>query len=208
MEVQYYGANSLKFSTKKSVIAVDPESNITTLKSDLKKVNTILVTQDGLGPKQLDGVFIVDSPGEYEFEDYSVKGIPAGGHTNASGDKSATMYWINSNDVRVLVVGHIDSKLTEEQLEAIGMVDVVVIPVGGSGYTLDAAGAASVVRAIEPKLVIPVHSGDDGLGYEVPQQEIELFVKELGAPVAEDKPEKFKFKVLPEQLTVQILQKQ
>jgi L-ascorbate metabolism protein UlaG (beta-lactamase superfamily) len=208
MELQYYGANSLKFSTKKSVIAVDPVSNITKLKTDLKKINTVLATQRTFTPESKEDVFLIDGPGEYEFEDYSIRGIPAQPHTEASGDKSATMYWIESNDTKVLVTGHIDSKLTEEQLESIGVVDVVVVPVGGSGYTLDAVGAANVVRAIEPKLVIPVHSSDDGFAYDVPQQELELFIKELGAPVAEGKPEKYKFKSLPEQMTVQVVQKQ
>lgn len=208
MELQYFGANSLKFTTKKAVIAVDPGSDITTLKADLKKANSVLLTQPSLKPDSTDGLFVIDCPGEYEFEDYAVKGIPAQAHTAPSGDKSATMYCISSNDTRVLVTGHIDPKLSEEQLESIGIVDVVIVPVGGTGYTLDATGAANVVRAIEPKVVIPVHSSDDGLSYEVPQQELELFVKELGAPVAEDRPDKYKFKSLPEQLTVQVLQKQ
>ena len=194
MELQYFGANSLKFTTKKSVIVVDPVSDITTLKTDLKKINTVVATQLSLLSQTGDDTFVIDSPGEYEFEDYSVKGIPAQAHTAAAGDKSATMYVINSGDTRFLVTGHIAAKLSEEQLEAIGIVDVIIIPVGGNGYTLDATAAASLIRAIEPKMVIPVHASDDGLQYEVPQSEIELFTKELGAPVAEDTPEKLKIK--------------
>jgi L-ascorbate metabolism protein UlaG (beta-lactamase superfamily) len=209
MELQYFGANGLKFTTKKSVIVVDPQSDITKqTKIDLKKADTVLITQDPFLPSDVKDTFVVNGPGEYEFEDYSVKGIPAQAHTAPFGDKSATVYWIGSHDLRVLVVGHIDAKLTEEQLESIGTVDVAIVPVGGSGYTLDAVGAASVVRAIEPKVVIPVHSADDGLQYDVPQQELDLFVKELGAPVAEEKVEKYKFKTLPEQLTIQIITKQ
>lgn len=207
MELQYFGANGLKFSTKKSVIVVDPTSDITDIKVDLKKANAVLATQASLKPTTTSDIFLIDGPGEYEFEDYSVRGIAAQAHIAPSGDKSATMYWINSNDIRILVTGHIDAKLSEEQLEAIGVVDVVVIPVGGGGYTLDAVGAATVVKAVEPKLVIPVHASDDGLKYEVPQSEIDLFVKELGAPVAEEASEKLKFKSLPEQLTVQLLKK-
>ncbi len=208
MELQYYGANSLKITTKKSTVLIDPESDVAKLKSDLKKVNTILATQTVFVPKGSEGVFVVDSPGEYEFEDYSVKGIPAQPHTATTGDKSATIYRFSSNDIIVLFTGHIDSKLTEEQLESIGVVDVVIVPVGGNGYTLDAVGAATVVRALEPKMVIPVHSSDDGLTYDVAQQAIELFVKELGAPVAEEVVEKYKFKVLPDILTIQLLKKQ
>lgn len=207
MELQYFGANSLRLSTKKSVLAVDPVSDITTIKPDLKKATTVLASQAALKPADTGDAFVIDGPGEYEFEDFSIKGVAVQPHTAASGDKSATMYWINAADTKVLVTGHIDAKLTEEQLEAIGIVDVLIVPVGGNGYTLDALGAATVVRAIEPKLVIPVHSSDDGLEYDVPQTEIELFVKELGAPMAEETPEKLKIKSLPEQLTVQILKK-
>jgi len=208
MELQYYGANSLRISTKKSVIVVDPRSDITDIKPDLKKVNTLLATKLEFVPAKTGDVFVVDSPGEYEFEDYSVKAIPAQAHIAPSGDRSATIYRFTSNDITILFTGHIDARLSEEQLESIGLIDVVVVPVGGSGYTLDAIGAASIVRAIEPKMVIPVHASDDGLTYEVPQQAIELFVKELGAPVAEEVVDKYKFKTLPEQLTVQLLKKQ
>lgn len=209
MDLQYFGANNLKITTKKSVIALDPISDITQLKGDLKKVNAILATQAVFVPKELSPeVFLIDGPGEYEFEDYSVKGIAAQPHTGSAGDKSATIYRLWNNENAVLFTGHIDPKLSEDQLEAIGLIDVLVIPVGGNGYTLDAVGAAAVTRAVEPKVVIPVHSKDDGLSYDVPQAEIELFVKELGAPVAEDTPDKFKLKSLPEQLTVQLLAKQ
>ncbi len=208
MELQYYGANSIKITTKKSSILIDPVSDITNIKADLKKVSTVLATQPAFIPKGTEAVFVVDGPGEYEFEDYSVKGISAQPHMGATGDKSATVYRVTSNDITMLFTGHIAPKLTEEQLEAIGMIDVVIVPVGGSGYTLDAVGAALVVRDIEPKLVIPVHAADDGLTYEVPQQEIELFVKELSAPVAEEQLDKYKFKALPDQLTVQVLKRQ
>lgn len=209
MDLQYFGANNLKITTKKSVIALDPISDITQLKGDLKKVNAILATQAVFVPKELSPeVFLIDGPGEYEFEDYSVKGIAAQPHTGSAGDKSATIYRLWNNENAVLFTGHIDPKLSEDQLEAVGLIDVLVIPVGGNGYTLDAVGAAAVTRAVEPKVVIPVHSKDDGLSYDVPQAEIELFVKELGAPVAEDTPDKFRLKSLPEQLTVQLLAKQ
>ncbi|MBP9738209.1 MBL fold metallo-hydrolase [Candidatus Saccharibacteria bacterium] len=207
MEIQYYGANSIKVTTKKSVISIDPQSDIAELKTDLKKTNTVLATQPAFAKGISDELFLVTSPGEYEFEDYSVKGIAAQPHTGSVGDMSATMYRVSSGDISILFVGHIDSKLTEEQLEAIGMVDIVVVPVGGSGYTLDAVGAASVIRAVEPKVVIPVHSSDDGLAYSVPQAATELFVKELGAVVSEDVTDKFKVKLLPEQLTIQLLTK-
>ena len=152
-------------------------------------------------------MFVIDTPGEFEFEDYSVKGVAAQAHTAASGDQSATMFLVNAADIRLLVTGHIAGNLSEAQLEAIGVIDAVVVPVGGNGYTLDATEAANIVRALSPKLVIPVHTSEDGLPYEVPQSEVDLFIKEMAAPVAEEKPDRIKLKTLPEQLTVQILKK-
>lgn len=207
MEIQYYGANSVKITTKKAVISVDPVSDIAELKSDTKKTTTFFATQQKFLPKDVSGVFSVDSPGEYEFADYSVKAVAGRAHTESTGDMSATIYRFTSQDITVLVTGHIYEKLSEEQLESIGTIDVVIIPVGGNGYTLDALGAANVVRDLEPKLVIPVHAKDDGLSYSVPQNEIDLFVKELGAPVDEQVVEKLKVKSLPEQMTIQILKK-
>lgn len=205
MELQYYGANSLKITTKKSVVSVDPVSDIVNLSSDLKKTNTVLATQDTLISKVPEGVFVISSPGEYEFEDYSVKGVAAQAHTASVGDKSATVYRITAADIRLLVVGHTAGKLSEEQLEEIGVVDVVVVPVGGGGYTLDPTEAVALVRTIEPKLVIPVHCAEDKLDYSVPQAELDLFVKELGVPVLEGSSDKYKVKILPDQMSIQLL---
>lgn len=205
MDIQYYGANSIKITTKKSVIVTDPKSDIVDHKADLKKATAVAVTQDVYLPTVGEDVFVMQSPGEYEFEDYSVKGIAAQPHTATTGDMSATMYRFVSADTSLLVTGHIAPKLSEEQLEQIGMVDILVIPVGGGGYTLDAVEAAGIVRAIEPKLVIPVHYNIKGMSYSVPQADLELFTKELGAPVVEGAPDKLKVKLLPEQLSVQQL---
>jgi Zn-dependent hydrolase of the beta-lactamase fold-like protein len=88
-------------------------------------------------------------------------------------------------------------------MEGIGVVDVLLLPVGGGGYTLDATSASSLVRNIEPKVVIPVHYAEAGISYEVPQDTLDVFIKELGAPV-EQLP-KLKIKSassLPQTLTV------
>lgn len=203
MEIQYYGGNCVKITTKKSQIVIDPKSELAEISPDIKKATQILVTQTAYAPEKTE-VFVADSPGEYEFEDCSIKGIATQAFQGASGDKSATMYRVSSADVTVLIVGNINEKLTEDQLESIGLVDVVVVPVGGNGYSLDATGAATVVRAVEPKLVIPVFYEEDKVKYEVAPASLELFTKELGAPV-EESTDKFKAKQLPERTTVQPL---
>jgi len=72
------------------------------------------------------------------------------------------------------------------------------VPVGGNGYTLDPVGALKLIKAVEPKLVVPTHYADKSLKYEVPQQNLEDALKEIGMEVKERLP---KLKLKPGELT-------
>ena len=65
------------------------------------------------------------------------------------------------------------------------MVDVLIIPIGDHGYTLDGAGALELVKKIEPKIVIPTHYADKAIKYEVPQAELGEALKGLGMEPSE-----------------------
>ena len=125
------------------------------------------------------GRLMFDSPGEFEVSDISIVGIPERAHLDEGGLR-ATMFKIITNDISVLVVGHVYPNINDDQLERIGMVDVMVVPVGGSGYTLDPLGALKLIKEIEPKLIIPTHYGMSGINYPVPQTELATALKELG----------------------------
>jgi L-ascorbate metabolism protein UlaG (beta-lactamase superfamily) len=147
----------------------------------------------------------IEGPGEYEVGDFSIKGISAQRHLDADDavDKKSTMYRIEVGDVRIALIGNIAPKLTEDQLESLGVVDILIIPVGGNGYTLDATSASALSRQIDPKTIIPIHYADSALKYEVSQDTLETFTKELGAPV--ETTAKLKVKgaaALPQTLTV------
>lgn len=60
-------------------------------------------------------------------------------------------------------LGHI---LTEEQMEAIGPVDVALIPVGGF-YTIDPKQAYEVAQQVEARVVIPMHYRTEDFGFDV-----------------------------------------
>src|SRR5581483_6969902 len=95
------------------------------------------------------------------------------------GKKGITMYKISSDDLRILVVGHVYPELTDSQLEAIGTVEVMSIPVGGNGYTLDGVGALKLIKKVEPKLVIPTHYATKGLNFPMPQRDLDDALQSL-----------------------------
>lgn len=179
-DIEYKGAGTVVIATKKTKLVTDPKLSLVGLKDIEPKGMLSLATEERFEVPSGDIVLQVECPGEYEVGDFAVKGIPAQRHLDSDGFGS-TMYRVEVGDTRIAILGNIDPKLSEEQLEAIGVVDIIVIPIGGGGYTLDATSAAHLVRQIDAKAVIPVHYADSGVKYEVPQDEFEVFQKELSA---------------------------
>jgi L-ascorbate metabolism protein UlaG (beta-lactamase superfamily) len=183
-EIEYKGGNTLIISTKKATIVADPKLSINGLKDIVIKDAVEIATEARFASNGQDAKLLIEGPGEYGIGDFDIRGIPAQRHLDSEADeKVSTIYRIEIGDVRIALIGNIYEKLSDDDLEEIGVIDIVILPVGGNGYTLDGTGAAGIVRKIDPKLVIPVHYADKALAYEVPQDSLELFVKELGAPV-------------------------
>ncbi|MDQ5885813.1 MAG: hypothetical protein QG628_210 [Patescibacteria group bacterium] len=178
MEIQYFGGNCVKITTKKASVVVD--DNLKELGgSSVAKPTDIILSTTRLTSDEPKAVLAVDGPGEFEASNVSVSGIAARAHMDEEAKMSATMYKIVADDVRIAVVGHIYPELSEEQLEALGTIDVLVVPVGGHGFTLDAVGASKVIKKISPKLVIPTQYADSKLNYPVPAVSLADALKEL-----------------------------
>lgn len=183
-EIEYKGGNGIVVSSKKAVLNIDPKLSLVGLKDIKTKDEVELATEVRFRVENSDARIIIDSPGEYEVGDFTIRGVAATRHIDtAEQEKLSTIYRVECSDVKIAVIGNVAPVLDEEQLEAIGMVDILVLPVGGGGYTLDATSAVAIVRQVEPKVVIPVHYADSGLRYEVPQDTLEVFTQELSVPV-------------------------
>lgn len=179
MDVQFYGANCFSLATKQARVVFD--DNLAELggKSVLKAGDIALyTTQQTNAPKQ-ELKIMIDRPGEYEVSGVSVYGIQARAHMDEQGKQMATMYKLVIDDLKVLVTGHIYPELSDKQLESIGMIDIMIVPVGGNGYTLDGIGALKLIRKIEPKMVIPTNFDMKGVNYPVPQQTLQDALKSL-----------------------------
>lgn len=186
MEIQYHGANCVRLTTKKATVIVDDNLVDLGLKSIAKSSDIALFTAAHSALK--DVKLVIDQPGEYEVSDTSIQGIAARAHTDEEGQMNATMFKVIGADIRVAAIGHVHPDLNDEQLESLGTVDVLIIPVGGSGYTLDPIGALKVIKKIEPKIIIPTHYADKALKYPVPQLELADVLKELAMEPAETVP--------------------
>lgn len=163
-------------------IVIDPFGEIG-LKMPSFEADVLLVThqhEDHNNTKIVRGnPFLIDGPGEYEIKGVFVRGISSF-HDDKEGKERGmnTIYVIEAEDMRFCHLGDFGQKqLTDEQLEKIGAVDILMIPVGGE-YTISSSEAAKIIGQIEPKIAIPMH-------YELPKLKFKLdgadkFLKVMG----------------------------
>jgi L-ascorbate metabolism protein UlaG (beta-lactamase superfamily) len=208
MEIQFYGANCIRITTKKASITID--DNLADLggKSPMRAGDIALFTSVH-GATKTEPKLVIDQPGEYEVSDTSIFGIAARAHIDEPDQKTATIFKMVGEDIRLVVLGHVYPELSDSQLEALGTVDVLIVPVGGNGYTLDSIGALTLIKEIEPKIIIPTHYADKSLNYPVPQQPLEEAVKGLAMETHEAIPKlKVKSGELSDVTQLIILEKQ
>ncbi len=180
MDIQFHGANCIVLSGKQVHIVID--DNLAELGGHtVAKDGDVLLFTTETHPANLvrEPKIMIERPGEYEVSGVSIYGIAARAHMDEEKQKTATMYKIAFDDLNVLVAGHVYPDLNDAQLEFIGMIDVLLIPVGGNGYTLDGIGALKLIKKIEPKIIIPTHYDDPKLNLPVPQQSLEQALQSL-----------------------------
>jgi L-ascorbate metabolism protein UlaG (beta-lactamase superfamily) len=114
------------------------------------------------------------------------------------GKTSSVIYTVKSEDITVLILGHVHPDLGESLVEQIGRVDIAVVPVGGNGYTLDGTGALQIIKEIEPKVVIPVHYADKAIRYPIAQASLEDALKNMAIEPSE---KLAKFRLKPAEVT-------
>jgi L-ascorbate metabolism protein UlaG (beta-lactamase superfamily) len=74
-----------------------------------------------------------------------------------------TVFIFETGGVRIAHLGDLGHPLTDQQISAIGSVDVVLVPVGGT-WTIDAQDATHVADQIRPRLmIIPMHYKTDAV---------------------------------------------
>lgn len=129
---------------------------------------------------------LLKGPGEYEISGVLILGIAAY-HDAVKGQSRGknTIYLMEIDGVAVCHLGDIGHVLSDEQVEEMGNVDILMLPVGGVS-TINAAMAAEIIRKLEPKVVLPMH-------YKTPKTDRELepvenFLKEMGLGQIESRP--------------------
>lgn len=152
MKIVWHGDSCFEISSvskdKDNVLTiVDPEGKKSA------KADIILQTHSKENGFNTDEQFVISSCGEYERKGVFIQGIQS-----LQTDKKSRniIYAIEVEDVRIAHLGYFgEGDLSEEQLEEMGNVDILIIPVDGD-KTISYAEAAKIVSRVEPAMVIPM----------------------------------------------------
>jgi L-ascorbate metabolism protein UlaG (beta-lactamase superfamily) len=178
MEIEFFGANCFRIKTKKASIVIDDNLASLGQKSITKDTDVAVFTNKILlnGSKSK-ARLVLESAGEFEIGDLSVKAVQTRAHMDEAGADTATVFQFLYNGTTVTALGHIHPDIASDVLELTAGTDVVLVPVGGNGYTLDSVGALSSIKKIEPEVVIPSQYDAPGFKFEVPAAPLEDFIK-------------------------------
>ncbi len=188
MKIYWAGQSCFEISVSpakdvSTTIVIDPFDEKIGLKLPNLAADVALVTHshhDHNNVKAIKGEpLLIDTPGEYEIKGIFVQGIESF-HDDVQGKERGknVIYTIETEDLRLCHLGDFGQKeLTDEQLEKIGQVDVLMVPVGGTD-TISSAEAIKVIGQIEPKIVIPMHYALPKLSVEL--DSVEKFLKAMG----------------------------
>ena len=186
MEISFVGHACFRLRGREASVVVDPYQKSLGLPTQVPSrfaADVLTISHDHPGHNNAAMVggkpWVITGPGEYEVKGIGVRGVAAW-HDDEQGGKlgAVTMYAIDIDDVVVAHLGDLGHQLDATQLEQLGSVDVLLLPVGG-GNCLSATQAAAVVNQVEPKIVVPMHYRLPGLKPQL--DEPQHFAKEMGA---------------------------
>jgi len=190
MNIQYYGHSCFKIVTKpggrntENVTAlIDPFDKNIGLKPPQGKADIVFVSHtqhdDHNNTKAIkSNPIIINTPGEFSVKGISVTGVDSF-HDNQEGRERGknTIFVLETEDIKICHLGDLGTELSPEQVEKIGEIDILLIPVGGK-FTIDGKMATKITQKLEPSLVIPMHFKVPGLKISIADEK--EFCSEMG----------------------------
>jgi len=173
MKIRWHGQSAYTLTGAEHTVAIDPFGDMGPLLGGRLRfaypavpehdAHLLLVThehRDHNGVEAITGdpQVVRSTAGRFETPVGEVVAV-ASEHDEEAGTSRGpnTIFVFTLDGVRVCHFGDFgQSALRPEQREAIGAVDLLILPVGG-GPTIGAAAAAEITRALDPRWVVPMH---------------------------------------------------
>ena len=101
---------------------------------------------------------VISQTGSYDLDDGVTVTAVEAFHDDAEGAKrgKTLLFAIRAEGLNAVHLGDLGHIPTQEQIDALGPVDVLMVPVGGF-YTIDAAQAKETAALLGARIILPMH---------------------------------------------------
>lgn len=213
MEITWYGLSCFRLTERNlATVVTDPfDSQVAGYEPLKLRADIVTVSHEAPGHSFTSAVkgysHLINTPGEFEIGDVFITGIQTNGYgKNEADEPRNTLYVFDYEGVTVAHLGDLRRVPTQTEIEALGTVHIVLVPVGGGGG-LNAAKAAEVVSLLEPGFVIPMHYGSSASNLKLAP--LSKFLKEMGLGIIKPQPSlKVTKSMIPEETRVVVLEYQ
>ena len=213
MEITWFGLSCFRLTERNlATVVTDPYDCQTVGYEPLKlRSDIVTVSHEAPGHSFAQAVkgysHLINTPGEFEIGDVFITGIQTNGiGKDEAGEPRNTLYVFDYEGVTVAHLGDLRRVPSQTEIEALGTVHIVLVPVGGGGG-LNAAKAAEVVSLLEPGFVIPMHYGTSTCNLRLAP--LSKFLKEMGLGAIKPQPSlKVTKSMIPEETHVVVLEYQ
>jgi len=173
MHVEWFGQSAFALTGGEAKVFIDPFADLSPLAARGMKfdyppiscdgVNLLLVTHEHLDHNGVEAIsgepaILRSTAGHLESPIGEVLAI-ASEHDERAGTQRGpnTIFAFRLDGLRVAHFGDFgQSELRAEQAQALGEIDLLILPVGG-GPTIGAEQAARIARRLDPRWVVPMH---------------------------------------------------
>ncbi len=190
MEITWYGHSCFRLTERNyATVVTDPFDNKSVGYDAIKlRSDIVTVSHDAPGHNNADAVkgtsHVIEGAGEFEIGGVFITGVEtdgsgAGKKKGKEKDKAVrnTVFVFDYDGITVAHLGDLQEVPTQSEIEALGTINVALVPVGGGGG-LNAAKAAEIISLIEPNIVIPMHYATPAA--KVSLESLNKFLKEMG----------------------------
>jgi L-ascorbate metabolism protein UlaG (beta-lactamase superfamily) len=208
MDIIWYGHSCFRITERgRASVVTDPFGENLGYEVPRLKADLVTISHDAPGHNNLDAIrgykYVIDGPGEYEISGVFVIGVATFDKKTADPRRNV-VYVLDYDGLTVAHLGDLDHVPSQSMIDALGSVDVALVPVG-SGCALSSSQAAEVISLLEPSIVVPMHFQTQALrGLEL--DPVDRFLKEMGVNETVAEPVlRITSRVLPEQTQVVLL---
>ena len=162
MEITWLGHSSVRMVSRDIVLITDPYPDSIGFSMGDQQAEVVTVSNGHPNHSSLDGVGgdprVLKGPGQYEVKGYNVTGMGTRLADSEDNQRINTVFTIRAEGLTLCHLGDLNDRLGPGQLDALGSIDILMVPAGG-GCTIEVGDVPQLVSVLSPRIVIPVHYG-------------------------------------------------